>query len=127
MRGMALLSVGFARGFTAGQGGRIISISSGQGLGAMPGELSYAMTKGAVEAFTRTLAAEVAQVGITVNAIDPGATDSGWMNAEIRAALLPQFAMGRLGQPADAARLIAFLASDAARWITGQVLYSRGA
>lgn len=127
VRAMALLSVQFARRFTLGSGGRIINMTSGQGLGAMPGEISYATTKGAVEAFTRTLAAEVAHLGIAVNAIDPGATDTGWMKEDIRTELTARMGMGRLGQPEDAARLITFLASDAGQWITGQVLYSRGA
>ncbi len=127
VRAMALLSVQFARRFTLGRGGRIINMTSGQGLGAMPGEISYATTKGAVEAFTRTLAAEVAHLGITVNAIDPGATDTGWMTEDIRTELTARMGMGRLGQPEDAARLITFLASDVGQWITGQVLYSRGA
>lgn len=78
------------------------------------------------EAFTVTLSAEVASRGITVNAVDPGATDTGWMTEEIKRELLPRFPLGRLGQPEDAARLILFLASNAAEWITGQVIHSRG-
>lgn len=93
----------------------------------MPGELAYATSKGAIEAFTRSLAAGVAAKGITVNAIDPGATDTGWMTEEFKAALLREMAFGRLGQPEDAARLVVFLASDAGAWITGQVIHSRGA
>jgi NAD(P)-dependent dehydrogenase (short-subunit alcohol dehydrogenase family) len=75
---------------------------------------------------TISLSAELASYGITVNAIDPGATDSGWMTEEIRQELLPRFPMGRIGQPEDAARLIAFLASDEAAWITGQVIHATG-
>jgi 3-oxoacyl-[acyl-carrier protein] reductase len=126
MRGTMLLSVSFARRFTKNTGGRIINLTSGQSLGPMPGELAYIATKGAIEAFTVTLSAEVATRGITVNAVDPGATDTGWMTEEIKRKLLPRFPMGRLGLPEDAARVIAFLASDAAEWITGQVIHSRG-
>ena len=126
MRGTMLLSVSFARRFSKKMGGRIINLTSGQSLGPMPGELAYIATKGAIEAFTITLSAEVASLGITVNAVDPGATDTGWMTEEIKRELLPRFPLGRLGLPQDAARLIAFLASDAAEWITGQVIHSRG-
>ena len=127
IRAMALLSVEFARRYPDGPGGRIINLSSGQSVGPMPRELAYVATKGAIEAFTRTLAAEVAAKGITVNAVDPGATDSGWMTDDLKAEILRGMAFGRLGQPEDAARLIAFLASDAGEWITGQVIHSRGA
>lgn len=126
VRGMALLSVEFARRYPGGPGGRIINLSSGQGLGPMPGELAYVASKGAVEAFTTTLAAEVACKGITVNAIDPGATDTGWMSEELKAELLHNAGFGRLGQPEDAAQLVVFLASDAGEWITGQTIHSRG-
>ena len=126
LRGMALLSVAFARGYAGGDGGRIINLTSGQDLGPMPGELAYAATKGAISAFTRSLAAGVAATGITVNAVNPGPTDTGWMTHDLKAALLPKFGLGRLGAPEDAARLIAFLASDAAGWITGQVINSEG-
>ena len=126
MRGTFLLTVEFARRLSGKSGGRIINLTSGQSVAPMPGELAYAATKGAIEAFTISLSAELASYSITVNAVDPGATDSGWMTEEIRQELLPRFPMGRIGQPQDAARLIAFLASDEAAWITGQVIHSRG-
>lgn len=126
IRGTILLSVEFARRFTLQSGGRIINLTSGQGRGPMQGKLAYVATKGAIDAFTVTLAAEVAPVGITVNAVDPGPTDTGWMTDEIKQYLLPRFPMGRIGQPEDAARLIAFLASEEAAWITGQIIRSTG-
>ena len=126
VRAMALLSVGFAKRYPGGPGGRIINFSSGQSLGPMPGELAYIATKGAIEAFTLTLAAEVAHKGITVNAINPGATDTGWMTGEMKREILQKAPSGRIGQPEDAARLVAFLASDEAAWITGQVIHSEG-
>jgi 3-oxoacyl-[acyl-carrier protein] reductase len=70
LRAAALLSVGFARRYPGGPGGRIINLTSGQSLGPMPAELAYAATKGAIEAFTVTLAAEVGHKGITVNAVN---------------------------------------------------------
>lgn len=126
MRGTILLSIEFARRFAFRSGGRIINLTSGQGLSAMPGKLPYVATKGAIDAVTVTLAKELAGRGITVNAVDPGATDTGWMTDEIKRQLLPEFPMGRVGQPEDAARLISFLASEDAAWITGQIIRSRG-
>jgi 3-oxoacyl-[acyl-carrier protein] reductase len=126
MRGTMLLSVEFAKRFKGSTGGRIINLTSGQGRGAMPGKLAYVATKGAIEAFTVTLAVELAPLGITVNAVDPGPTDTGWITEEVKRDLLPRFPMGRLGQPEDAARLITFLASEEAGWVTGQIIRSTG-
>ena len=126
VRAMALLSVDFARRYPGGPEGRIVNFSSGQSLGPMPGELAYVATKGAIEAFTLTLAAEVGHKGITVNAINPGPTDTGWMTEELRQQIAPKFSLGRIGQPEDAARLVAFLAGEEAAWITGQVIHSEG-
>ncbi|MCE4049364.1 MULTISPECIES: SDR family oxidoreductase [Bacillaceae] len=128
MRTTLLLCVEFVRrfpksGFTAG---RIINMTSGQDIGPMPGELAYAATKGAISAFTKSLSQEVASLGITVNAVNPGPTDSTWMNDEIREHLLPKFPMGRIGLPEDVASTIAFLASEEAKWITGQIIHSEG-
>ncbi len=126
VRAMALLSVGFARRYPGGPGGRIINFSSGQSLGPMPGELAYVATKGAIEAFTLTLAAEVGHKGITVNAINPGPTDTGWMTEELKSEIITKSPSGRIGEPEDAARLVAFLAGDEGAWITGQVIHSEG-
>jgi 3-oxoacyl-[acyl-carrier protein] reductase len=118
-----LLSVLLAR---AGRPGRIVNLVSGQFLGPMPGELAYTASKGALEAFTRQLSAEVAHLGITVNAVGPGPNDTGWMDDDIRAELLPRFPTGRLGRPEDAAALVAWLCSEQAGWVTGQVIHSEG-
>jgi len=126
VRAMALLSVGFARRYPGGPGGRIVNFSSGQSLGPMPEELAYVATKGAIEAFTRTLAVEIGHKGITVNAVNPGPTDTGWITEELEREITPKFALGRIGEPEDAARLVAFLAGDEAAWITGQVIHSEG-
>jgi len=126
LRATALLSVVFAQRFDGETGGRIVNLTSGQSLGPMPGELAYAATKGAIEAFTRTLAAEVGHKGMTVNAVNPGPTDTGWMTEELRQELSAKFSARRVGEPEDAARLVAFLASDEAAWITGQVIHSEG-
>jgi 3-oxoacyl-[acyl-carrier protein] reductase len=125
MRAALLLAAEFARSF-AGDWGRIINMTSGQELGPMPDELAYGATKGAIEAFTRSLAPAVAAKGITINAVNPGPTESGWIRPELRDVLLPRFPMGRLGTPMDAARLVAWLASPDAGWVTGQVIHSEG-
>lgn len=126
VRAVTMLSVEFARRFAKPAGGRVINMTSGQSLGPMAGEISYATTKGAIDAFTRTFAAEAGPKGITVNAVNPGPTDTGWMTPDLRQQLAKQFVTGRVGLPKDAARLVAFLATDDAEWITGQVLHSTG-
>ncbi|NJM89467.1 MAG: SDR family oxidoreductase [Hydrococcus sp. RU_2_2] len=126
LRATALLSVEFARRYRGGAGGRIINLTSGQFQGAMVGEIAYAATKGAIDALTITLATAIAHKGITVNAINPGPTDTGWITDALKQELLPHFPFGRIGQPEDAARLITFLASDEAEWITGQIIHSEG-
>jgi 3-oxoacyl-[acyl-carrier protein] reductase len=126
VRAMALLSVNFAKRYPGGAGGRILNFSSGQSLGPMVGELAYAASKGAIEAFTRTFAAEVGHKGITVNAINPGPTDTGWMTDELKGELAAKSPFGRVGEPEDAARLVVFLATDEAAWITGQIIHSEG-
>jgi 3-oxoacyl-[acyl-carrier protein] reductase len=126
VRGPALLSVEFARRFSGQSGGRILFLTSGQDLGPMPGELAYAASKGAISAFMRSLAKEVGSKGITVNAVDPGPTETGWMSRDLQAYLIAQSAIGRLGYPEDAARVIVFLASAAAEWISGETIHARG-
>lgn len=126
IRGTALLCSQFAKSFKKKTGGRIINLSSGQFQGAMPGELAYATTKGAIDAMTITLAAETAALGITVNAINPGPTDTGWMDENLKEHLKERFPFGRLGKPHDAAKLVQFLASPDAEWITGQIIHSEG-
>jgi 3-oxoacyl-[acyl-carrier protein] reductase len=129
-RAMALLCAEFVRRYRRNllstHRGRIINLSSGQGLNPMPGELAYAATKGAVEAFSRSLSVEIGRLGITVNSVDPGATDTGWISPDLKKRLEAESPMGRVGAPEDAARLIRFLASAEAEWITGQVIHSRG-
>ena len=126
VRAPALLSCALARRHERGTPGRIVNLTSGQSFGPMRGELAYTATKAALETFTIQFAAEVAALGITVNAVGPGPNDTGWMDDALRAELLPRFPMGRLGRPEDAATLIAFLCSKEAGWITGQVIHSEG-
>ena len=126
LRATALLSALFARRYPGGTDGRIVNFTSGQSLGPMIGELAYAASKGAIEAYTVTLAAEVGHKGITVNAVDPGPTQTGWMTDELEQDLAAKIPFGRVGTPEDVSRLVAFLVGDEGRWITGQILHSEG-
>ncbi|WP_195780585.1 SDR family oxidoreductase [Priestia megaterium] len=126
VRGTCLLSVEFARLIEGKHGGRIINMVSGQDKSPEPGNLAYVATKGAVSTFTKSVAIELAPLKITVNAVDPGPTNTGWMSSELKEELLPKFPMGRLGEPRDAAKLVIFLASEESEWITGQIIHSDG-
>ena len=113
-------------------GGRIINVSSGVTRIALPEIIAYAATKGAVDSFTRTLAQHLGGRGITVNAVAPGVVDTdmnaAWLrgNAEAERAVAASAALGRVGQVDDVADVVAFLASDDARWVTGQVVDATG-
>lgn len=126
VRGTCLLTVEFARLIEGKHGGRIINMVSGQDKSPEPGNLAYVATKGAVSTFTKSVAIELAPLKITVNAVDPGPTNTGWMSSKLKEDLLPKFPMGRLGEPRDAAKLVVFLASEEAEWITGQIIHSDG-
>ncbi len=108
------------------RGGRVILMTSGQYRGAMPEELSYVASKGALQQLTLSLSAHLAPRHITVNTVDPGATDTGYADDALRERIVDFEPMGRWGEPDDAARLIAWLCGDDARWITGQVIASTG-
>jgi 3-oxoacyl-[acyl-carrier protein] reductase len=123
-RATALISAEFARRYRGDPGaGRIVNFTSGLPLA---GELAYAASKGALEWTTVSSAAELARRGITVNAVDPGPTDTGWISPELRERIEPEMPLGRLGRPEDAAGLVAFLCSPAGGWITGQVIHCDG-
>jgi 3-oxoacyl-[acyl-carrier protein] reductase len=124
VRAALLLVKEFATRRGASPGGRVVLLTSGQHLAPMPDELAYAVSKGALHQATRTIADELAPRGVTVNAVNPGPTDTGWGLTDRD----PREAMpfGRWGEPDDAARLIAWLCTDDARWITGQVIDSEG-
>jgi len=123
-RAVVLLVQAFAA--RARENGSAILFTSGQHLSAMPGELAYAITKGAVHQMTRTLADATAARGITVNAINPGPVDTGWPSDELREQLRPAFPAGRWGQPTDIAPVVAWLASPDSAWVTGQVINVEG-
>jgi 3-oxoacyl-[acyl-carrier protein] reductase len=126
LRGAVLLCAEFSHRHNGRPGGRIINLTSGQSVGPMPDEIPYITTKGAIEALTVSLSEALIRKGITVNAVDPGATDTGWINPDLHAALVAAYPAGRVGTPLDAARIILYLASSQAAWITGQIIHSRG-
>lgn len=112
-------------------GASIVNISSMVSIVAYPSTISYAMSKAALNSFTRSLAADLGPRGIQVNAVAPGATDSEFLksirdNPEIMAGICAATAFGRLGTPEDIAHAVAFLASPDSGWITGQVLQASG-
>ena len=124
VRAAILLVKEFAAQHDGRPGGRVVLLTSGQHLAPMTREVAYAVSKGALHQATRTLADELIDRGITVNTVNPGPTDTGWDIAGRDPA--PSMPLGRWGEPDDAARLIAWLCSDEARWITGQIIDSEG-
>jgi 3-oxoacyl-[acyl-carrier protein] reductase len=124
VRASLLLVKEFAAQHDGRPGGRVVLLTSGQHLGPMPDEIAYAVSKGALHQATATLAAALIERAITVNTVNPGPTDTGW--GIERWNPKPGMPLGRWGQPDDAARLIAWLCTDDAHWITGQVINSEG-
>jgi 3-oxoacyl-[acyl-carrier protein] reductase len=107
-------------------GGRALLFTSGQHLGPMASELPYAISKGTIHQMTASLADHLAPRGITVNCVNPGPVDTGWAVGSLHSRIAGMFPGGQWGQPDDVARLVAWLVSDEARWITGQVINSEG-
>ena len=126
VKATTLLTIEFIKRFNFDAGGRIVNITSGQSLGEMNGEIAYAITKGAIETLTQTISQEIAAKGITINAVNPGPTDTGWMDENLYKDLKEQFPMNRVGLPEDAAKLVGFLCSEEGQWITGQIIHSEG-
>jgi 3-oxoacyl-[acyl-carrier protein] reductase len=125
-RAVLLLVQAFAAQHDGRPGGRVVLFTSGQHLGPMPGELAYATSKAALAGITLTLADTLADKGITVNTVNPGPTDTGYADPPVHARVARLFPAGRWGTPEDAARLVAWLCTDEAAWITGQVINSEG-
>ena len=114
------------------EGGSVINISSVVSEMTPPASAVYTGTKGAVDAITRTFAKELGPKKIRVNAVNPGLTlteglqTAGMAGSDMETAMVAQTPLGRLGTPEDIADVVAFLASDDARWVTGALLQAGG-
>lgn len=113
--------------------GHVIWMTSGQGHGPMRGEVAYATSKAALAGITPTVAAELLDVGIVLNTVNPGPVNTGYLDQDTTDRDLSGFAewvagtpFGRVGRPSDPADLIAWLCTDAGSWVVGQVLTSDG-
>ena len=125
LKGTFLFTKAFTRAFLKQKSGRIVNIASVIGLIGNAGQCNYAASKAGVIGFTKSVARELASRGITANAIAPGFIETKMTEAlgpDAREALLKQIPLNCLGQPDDVANAVLFLASPAARYITGQVL-----
>jgi 3-oxoacyl-[acyl-carrier protein] reductase len=121
-RAVALIMAEHAKRHLARSGnwGRIINVST-DAAPSFPGEISYGASKYAMESYSRAAAWELGPLGITVNVVSPGPTDTGWITPDMIEGMKRATPLGRVGTPEDIADVIVFLASEQARWITGQV------
>ncbi len=125
LKGAFSFTKAFSRAFLKQRAGRIINITSTIGLVGNAGQCNYAASKAALIGFTKSIARELASRGVTCNAVAPGFIETDMTSAlspELRATVLKSIPLNCLGQPEDIAEAVFFLASPAARYITGQVL-----
>lgn len=126
VRATMLLVQAFALQHDGRPGGRVVLFTSGQHLGPMPGELDYATSKGAVHQMTLPFASVLVRRGITLNTVNPGPVDTGYLSDEDRDEVAARAPHWRWGEPEDAARLVGWLCTDEAAWVVGQVIDSEG-
>jgi 3-oxoacyl-[acyl-carrier protein] reductase len=126
-RAVALMMAEYARRHIerGAHWGRIINVST-DGAACFPGELSYGASKVALESFSRSAAVELGRFGITVNIVSPGPIQTGYITPQAEERLIAEIPLGRVGLPEDVADVIVFLASEQARWLTGQLLFVGG-
>ncbi len=126
-RAYALLMAEYVRRYLqrGAQSGRIINLST-DAAHAHEGNVSYAASKHAIESYSRSAALELGKYGITVNIVAPGPIQTGYITPQSEAEIAAGTPLGRVGEPEDVADVIVFLASEQARWTTGQLLYVGG-
>ena len=126
-RAPALIMAEFARRHVERKArwGRIVNVSTA-GAERFPSEISYGASKYALESYTRSAATELGKFGINVNIVSLGPVQTGWITAELEREILPTIPLGRVGSPQDVADIVVFLASEQARWVTGQRIYVGG-
>ena len=111
-------------------GGTVVNVSSIAAVKGMPGTVVYSATKGAVDAITRVLATELGPKKIRVNAVNPGGVKTegaaAFLGGDVEKQMAASAALGRLGEPADIARVVVFLASPESGWLTGETLFATG-
>jgi len=123
-RAILLLTSEFAKRFT-GSEGFVVSMTSGQGVGPMPEEISYASTKGAIDAFTLSASPTLAKKSIKIYALDPGPVDTGWMSEELKTDVMQASTRKRITVPTDVAQEVLSLLSGEGETQSGQVIRKR--
>lgn len=129
LKGVFLCTKAVTRQMMKQRAGRIINISSIVGVSGNAGQANYVAAKAGVIGFTKTVAQELASRNVLVNAVAPGFITTEMTDAlpeGVKEAMLKQIPLARLGQPEDVAKTVAFFASDAANYITGQVIHVDG-
>ncbi|MFI8287670.1 SDR family oxidoreductase [Streptomyces sp. NPDC085614] len=113
----------YGRRFAGPHGtGRVVSLTSDHTVGNLP----YGASKGALDRITLAAAHELAHLGVTANAVNPGPVDTGWMSDDLRDVVRRRTPLDRLGTPRDTAHLVDFLCSPQGQWVNGQLLTSNG-
>ena len=129
LRSAMILSKGVIRGMMKARWGRIVNVSSIVGATGNPGQANYAASKAGLVAMSKSLAYEVASRGITVNSVAPGFITTAMtdkLSEDQKAAILAQVPAGRMGEPAEIAAAVLYLASEEAGYVTGATLHING-